>query len=163
MPNPTSPFIVSGIITDANGQLANGADVFVLNLMTGESRGMLTNSAGEYSIDLGNAMQQGYSNKDIIFISAIKAGGGYFRAWKVQKQIDTSVGFINQNLSLVAQNPGDDLLTVSEHDSAFREHEALASAKRVMLMVPTSNGKFLPVKGQDDGSGQFGLLSAISG
>ena len=79
MPTYT-PFPIDGIVLDIDGSTAlNAAKVIVLNATTAERTSGITNSSGQFILDLAN-LTSGYSNGDKLQITAFYGTGTAIRS-----------------------------------------------------------------------------------
>ena len=74
MPSPVNPFIVYGVVSDANATVVASVNVIAHNTTTGErTERVLTNTSGQYVIDLAN-LASGYTAGDSITVYCRNAG-----------------------------------------------------------------------------------------
>ena len=73
------PFGFSGHIYDIDQTVEDGVSIKIINTRTGETTSTITNSAGEFVLDLanftaGDGTKSGWNNNDIVFVQAWKLG-----------------------------------------------------------------------------------------
>ena len=132
-----SPYPLDGIIYESNGTTAVvSLTVSVMNVSTGETQTITTNSSGQYLVECAN-FTSGYTNGDVISIWA-----SYGRYYKEELHtIDTSVGSGTENLTL-----SDTLYThavycsVDDVRAYFRltDHDATDTQVHKMILQATS-------------------------
>ena len=150
-----NPYPISGTITNQDGVNSTDATVKFTNLRTNESITITTNDAGEYVIDLAN-MKQEYQNGDMLYIVA-EADNRY--SMYNFRTIVTSTGY--SELDMTIYYVLDKNRVSGLRDIPIFTYEPLASAKRTVPLLITDDGKWLPTKGVDDGSGLGKLVVKI--
>jgi len=76
MADPKNLFPVSGIIYDIDETPEEGVTVKITNTRNGDIDSIITNSQGQYTLDLAN-LNNAYATNDIIFIQAWKEGNPF--------------------------------------------------------------------------------------
>ena len=91
----SSPYPISGTITDRNSTALASLTISVMNVATGETQSTTTNSSWFYLVECAN-FTSGYTNGDEISIWA--SSGRYYK--EELHTIDASVGAGEKDLSL---------------------------------------------------------------
>ncbi len=132
---PTQPFIISGNITNPFSSTENKVKVTIFNLRTEESADYITESDGNYIVDLSNfPFTKAYANNDIILIRAAKEGI-HFKFVENRRILKTVDGFIEQNLTLsigFPRQPKD----LDNKQIELAEHDPIENAKRIATLDP---------------------------
>lgn len=144
----------SGVISGVNGSALSGATVSIMDLRTGESVSDTTNSAGEYTIEIGTLLPNGVANSDKILIRVSDSqSSGVIKANEIVVAVNTVTGSTEQDLTVIAAGTETYNVARSEQDVMNKEHSEVDNAKRVIQVGRTSDQKVLPMKMVDDGSG----------
>ena len=95
------PYPVSGTVTKANGSVADGATVVLLNVELEETISTTTNSSGEYLLDLVNLTSDYAHSQYCYMIARYGSPTQYATATFI---VDTAAGSKEQNFTLERVN-----------------------------------------------------------
>lgn len=130
---PILPYPISGTILDVNSVAIENAIVEVYNLRNAEFISTKTDSSGGYIVDLAN-LTSDYVDNDLILVRAYK-GGKLFKFKESEQTVDTGVGSLTVNLTLIPEFP----TQPKDNDDKVlqrKEHHTTANAKKVVQVTP---------------------------
>jgi hypothetical protein len=129
-----TPFPITGIVYGVDGSAVEGVKVIAQDVINGRSTEAVTNSSGEYSLELANMPAGGYTNGHKMLVIAgtnIPKTIGFFMFF-----LDTTKPSMERNIYLRLQESQTFDETASESMLAISEHDVLANAKRVVVANP---------------------------
>ena len=97
---PAKSYVFDGIVYDTDGTTAlASANINVLDVKTGESVKEVTNSSGQYSLDL-NTLPSSFTNGDLIIVSAFKSSENGYEVVRKYTEYATTINTVNPGESV---------------------------------------------------------------
>lgn len=135
---PGAPYVIDGVVYSISSTTPSAlATVKMINVTTGDTLNLVTNALGQYVADINN-FKSGYSNGDIIFITA--SDGTYHLQWRVT--VNTGVGSETINLTLLNDEKSQGREEFDTYAMRYSNVNNIITTTMTPLVSPYDSGLF---------------------